>query len=233
MTSESGSRSAKEAGRFAIPVVQLALDVRTPEEALAIAEMGVRAGVDWLEAGTPLILFSGIPVVGKVASAFPGRRIFADIKIVDGARKYVVAAAGHGAHIVTVCGVASDATIRQAVAGAREAGVQLAVDLYAAPDPVARACEAVAMGADIVYLHYGGDPWATNPEGDGTPALVPVLRQAVDVPIGFATASTDSAVAAVEAGADIVAIGYPFLTGPDAEAMLTDLVRRVRSAVRA
>lgn len=233
MTSELGSRPATEAGRFTIPVVQLALDVRTPGEALAVAEMGVRAGVDWLEAGTPLILFSGIPVVGEVASAFPGRRIFADIKIVDGARKYVVAAAGHGAHVVTVCGAASDATIRQAVAGAREAGVQLAVDLYATPDPVARAREAVAMGADIVYLHYGGDAWAANPEGDVTLALVPELRKAVDVPIGFATASADSAVAAVEAGADIVAIGYPFLTGPDAEEGLTDLVRRVRSAVRA
>ena len=38
---------------------------------------------------------------------------------------------------------------------------------------------------------------------------------------------------AVEAGADIIAIGYPALGGPDAEPMLTDLVRRVRSAVRA
>jgi 3-keto-L-gulonate-6-phosphate decarboxylase len=216
-----------------MPVVQFALDVRSPEEALALAEMGVRAGVDWLEVGTPLILFSGIPVIGKVAAALPGRTVFADIKIVDGARKYVIAAAGHGAHIVTICGVASDASIREAVAGAREAGVQVAVDLYASRDPAARAREVVAMGADLVYLHYGGDPWAADPAGDGTLALVPVLRQAVDVPIGFATASADSAVAAVEAGADIVAIGYPFLTGPDAEAMLTDLVRRVRSAVRA
>jgi 3-hexulose-6-phosphate synthase/6-phospho-3-hexuloisomerase len=194
--------------------------------------MAVRAGADWLEVGTPLILFSGIPVVETVASAWPGRKIMADIKIVDGARKYVVAAARHGAHLATVCGVASDATVREAVAGARDSGIQLAVDLYASPDPVARAREVVAMGADLVYLHYGGDPWLADPVGDATLAQVPALRAAVGVPIGFCTASADLAVAAVEAGADIIAIGYPFLGGPDAEAMLTDLAGRVRSVVR-
>jgi 3-hexulose-6-phosphate synthase len=216
-----------------MPVVQFALDVRLPEEALAIAQMAVRAGVDWLEVGTPLILFAGIPVIEKVASAWPDKTVFADIKIVDGARKYVVAAARHGAHIVTVCGVASDASIREAIAGGREAGAQVCVDLYASPDPVARAREVVGMGADLVYLHYGGDSWAADPVGDRTLALVPVLRQAVDVPIGFATASASSAVAAVEAGADIVAIGYPYLAGSNAEAMLSDLVRQVRAAGRA
>jgi 3-hexulose-6-phosphate synthase/6-phospho-3-hexuloisomerase len=216
--------------RPAAPIVQFALDVRTVDEALAAAEMGLRAGVDWLEAGTPLILFSGIPAVEAIATRFADRSIVADIKIVDGARKYVVAAARHGATIVSVCGVATDATIREAIAGARETGVSVCVDLYAAADPVARAREAVAMGADLVYLHYGGDPWTADPAGDGTLALVPRLRQVVDVPIGFCTASADSAVGAVEAGADIIAIGYPFLTGPDAEANLTKLVGRVRAA---
>jgi 3-hexulose-6-phosphate synthase len=219
--------------RSAAAIVQVCVDVPSVEEALAVAQMAVRAGVDWFEAGTPLILFSGIGAVGPFASALPGRTIFADIKIVDGARKYVIAAAGHGAHIVTICGVASDASIREAVAGARESGIQLCVDLYAAPDPVGRARQVADMGADLVYLHYGGDQRAANPDGDGTMALLPLVRQAVDVPIGFVTFDARSAVAAVEAGADIVLIGHPFLTGPDAEAMLTDYVRQVRAAVRA
>lgn len=233
MSSDAVSPGTGRGGRFPRAILQFALDVRSADEALPIAEMAVRAGADWLEVGTPLILFSGIPVIETVAAAWPGRRILADIKIVDGARKYVVEAARHGAHMVTVCGIATDATIREAVAGAREAGIQLAVDLYASPDPVARAREGVAMGADLVYLHYGGDAWAADPAGDPTLAMVPALRVAVDVPIGFATASLDGAVAAVEAGADIIAIGYPFLGGPEAEAGLTDLVRRVHSAVRA
>lgn len=219
--------------KSAATIVQVCVDVPSIEEALTVAEMAVRAGVDWIEVGTPLILFSGIPVIEKVSSAFPGRQIFADIKIVDGARKYVIAAAGHGAHIVSVCGIASDATIREAVAGGRHAGVQVCVDLYAAPDPVARAREVEGMGADLVYLHYGGDQKAANPDGDTTLALIPLVQQAVDIPVGVVTPDARNAVAAVLAGADILLIGHPFLIGPDAEAMLTDYVRQVRSAVRA
>ena len=36
------------------PIVQLSLDLTSIEEALHVAAIGVRAGVDWLEAGTPL-----------------------------------------------------------------------------------------------------------------------------------------------------------------------------------
>lgn len=229
---ELGSATMRTPNKSDPAIVQVCVDVPTIEEALAVAEMASRAGVDWFEAGTPLILFSGIPAIKPFASALPGRTVFADIKIVDGARKYVVAAAGYGAHIVTVCGIASDATIREAVAGAREAGIQLCVDLSASPNPVKRAREAVDIGADLVYLHYGGDQRAANPAGDQTLALIPQVRQVVDVPLGVVTFDTPSAVVAVETGADIVLIGHPYLTGPNAEAMLTDYVRQVRSAVR-
>ncbi|MFB3133945.1 MAG: D-arabino 3-hexulose 6-phosphate aldehyde lyase, partial [Rhodothermales bacterium] len=35
------------------PIVQISLDVVEIDEALATAAMALRAGVDWLEAGTP------------------------------------------------------------------------------------------------------------------------------------------------------------------------------------
>jgi 3-hexulose-6-phosphate synthase len=35
------------------PIVQVSLDVETVVEALELAEKAVRAGVDWLEVGTP------------------------------------------------------------------------------------------------------------------------------------------------------------------------------------
>jgi 3-keto-L-gulonate-6-phosphate decarboxylase len=213
-------------------IVQVCVDVPSIDEALTVAEMAVRAGADWIEAGTPLILFSGIAAIEPLAAALPGRTIFADIKIVDGARKYVVAAAGYGAQIVTVCGVASDATIREAVAGARQAGIRLCVDLFATSDPVKRAREAAALGADLVYLHYGGDQRAADPAGDTTLELIPRVREVVDIPIGIVTFDASRAVEAVEAGVDIVLIGHPYLVGPNAEAMLTDYIRQVRSAVR-
>lgn len=216
----------------AAPIVQVSIDVPSVDEAVEVAAMAVRAGVDWLEVGTPLILFSGIPSIGRFVPAFPNRTIFADIKIVDGAKKYVVAAARHGAHIVSVCGVASDATIRQAVAGARETGIQVCVDLYASSDPVARAREVVGLGADLVYLHYGGDQRLENPEHDGTIAMIPRIREVVDVPLGVVTFEATHAVAAVEAGADIVLIGHPFLNGPDSEGRLAEYVRAVKQAGR-
>ncbi len=36
------------------PIVQISLDLVTIPEALETAHMAIRAGVDWLEAGTPL-----------------------------------------------------------------------------------------------------------------------------------------------------------------------------------
>ena len=40
-------------------IVQVSLDLRSIPEALDLAHIAVEAGVDWLEAGTPLILSEG------------------------------------------------------------------------------------------------------------------------------------------------------------------------------
>ncbi len=212
--------------------VQVSIDVPSVDEAIAVGHMALRAGVDWLEVGTPLILFAGIPSIRPIAEAFPGREVFADIKLVDGARKYVVAATNFGATMISICGVASDASIREAVAGAQETGSRIVADLYASPDPVARAREVAALGVDFVYLHYGGDQRAESPDADDTLALIPHVRAVVAVPIGVVTFDAQGALAAVDAGADIVLIGHPFLNGPESEAMLTDFVRVVKGTKR-
>ncbi|MEQ8339257.1 MAG: D-arabino 3-hexulose 6-phosphate aldehyde lyase, partial [Cyclobacteriaceae bacterium] len=36
------------------PIVQISLDIIDMDEALETAHMAMRAGVDWLEAGTPM-----------------------------------------------------------------------------------------------------------------------------------------------------------------------------------
>ena len=48
------------------PIVQISLDVTTIEEAIQTAELALRAGVDWLEAGTPLILAEGLRAVREL-----------------------------------------------------------------------------------------------------------------------------------------------------------------------
>jgi 3-keto-L-gulonate-6-phosphate decarboxylase len=213
-----------------LPIVQVSVDVSTVEQALLVAAMAVRSGVDWLEYGTPLVMFEGMGGLTQFAAAFPDRPIFVDTKLVDGAKKYVIAAANLGASLISVCGVATDATFRQAVEGARETGTKIVADLHAVSDPVRRAKEVVALGAELVYLHYGGDQRLENPKDDSTISLIPRVNQVVDVPVGIVTFDTDHAVDAIQAGADIVLIGHPYLQGRDAERQLSDFVTRVKGA---
>lgn len=47
------------------PIVQVCIDVFTLEEAIEVGHRAQRAKADWLEVGTPLILFNGIQAVGQ------------------------------------------------------------------------------------------------------------------------------------------------------------------------
>ena len=67
------------------PIVQLSLDLTSLDEALETAAVGVAAGVDWLEAGTPLLLAEGLHAVEGLRKRFPDHPIVADLKTMDGA----------------------------------------------------------------------------------------------------------------------------------------------------
>ena len=66
------------------PTVQISLDLTNIEEAIATAHLARRAGVDWLEAGTPLILAEGLSAVRRLREEFPEVPIVADLKTMDG-----------------------------------------------------------------------------------------------------------------------------------------------------
>ena len=65
------------------PIVQISLDLTNIDEALETAAMAMRAGVDWLEAGTPLILAEGLHGVRKLRESFPKTPIVADLKTME------------------------------------------------------------------------------------------------------------------------------------------------------
>lgn len=211
------------------PTVQVAIDVLDVDSALRVAEAAVRAGADWLEAGTPLITFCGTPVIGTLARAFPGVPVLADYKAMDGVRKYVLETASQGGHLATVCAVAADASVRTAVEAGRESGIAVVCDLYAAPDVGARAAEVVAIGVDSVYVHWGADQRAADPGRDSQADLAAVV-EAVRVPVGIATFSADDGVRAVRGGARIAVIGAPLIQQHDVEGALRDYVERVKAA---
>ena len=211
------------------PVVQVAIDVRTVDEALPIAEAAVRAGVDWLEVGTPLVTFAGTSAIGALARAFPGVPVLADYKMMDGTAKYVHETAAQGGRICTVCAVASDASIRAAAKAARETGVVLISDLYAAPDVPGRAARVAELGVDSAYIHLGSDQRAEEPSRDPLLHLEEVKGR-VRVPVGVGTFSAGEGERACRLGADIVVIGVPVIQVPDVEGALREYVERSKAA---
>src|SRR5829696_8317753 len=103
------------------PVIQIAIDVPNIDDALKLAEIGVKAGVDWLEAGTPLIVRRGIDAIGAIARAFPEYPVLADYKTMDSGGRNVQLTAEQGGKIMTVCAGATDETIQSAVEASHDA----------------------------------------------------------------------------------------------------------------
>src|SRR5688572_12491033 len=168
------------------PVIQLAIDLPDVDAALRLAEIGVKAGVDWLEAGTPLIVRRGADAIGAIARAFPEFPVLADYKTMDSGGKNVQLTKEQGGHIMTVCAGATDETVQAAVAASKETGVLVVVDTIGVRDQAGRSREVEAMGVHSVYLHYGADQWRKDASKDGT-QWIPSVRAAVKCPIGCGT----------------------------------------------
>lgn len=211
------------------PIVQVAIDVLTIDEALRIAEAAVKAGVDWLEVGTPLVTFAGTQAIGALARAFPGVPVLADYKMMDGVRKYVAETAAQGGRLATICSVASDASLREAIAAGNDHGIAMITDLYAHPDVPGRAVALEAMGIDSVYVHWGADQRRERPDHDPL-ADLPAVVERVKIPVGVGTFSVEDGVRAFRLGASIAVIGVPLIQAADVEAALREYVQEAKAA---
>src|SRR5436190_13634495 len=145
------------------PLIQLALDFPSIEEALAAAEVGVRAGVDILEAGTPLIVAQGAGAIGQLARAFPQMPVLADYKTMDSGFKNVLITQREGGHYMTVCANAADETVLSAIAEGRRTGIKVVADTIGVKDQAERARQCSDWGVDMMYLHYGADQRRADP----------------------------------------------------------------------
>src|ERR1019366_6566190 len=138
-------------------IVQISLDLTDIDEALETAAMAMRAGVDWLEAGTPLILAEGLHGVRKLRQAFPGVPIVADLKTMDGGYLEAELMAKAGATHVVVMARAHEETLRCIVKAGRDLGVKVMGDNLGCPDMVYAAQWLEDMGCDFVIHHIGYD----------------------------------------------------------------------------
>lgn len=198
------------------PVLQLALDFVDLPRAMRVAEEAVAGGVDWLEAGTPLIKSEGLQAIRDIKSRWPHITVVADMKTMDAGRTEVEYAAKAGARVVGVLGAASDATILECIEAARNYGAEIIVDMIQVNDVVTRAREVEEMGASYVGIHIaideqmqGKTPWDTLSE----------VAKAVSIPIAVAGGiNSETAPLALRAGASIVIVGGAITKTCDAAA---------------
>lgn len=211
------------------PKLQLALDHVDLHRALQAAEEGVAGGVDWLEVGTPLLKAEGLKAIRTLRSRFPKVPIVCDGKTMDAGRLELEAAAKAGASVMTVLGVASDSTISECVEAGRSYGIQVLVDLLGHPDPVARAKQAEAMGADVVNVHC---PIDEQMQGHDPFEMLRKVAKAVRIPVSVAGGiSAATAARAVASGASIVIVGGAITKAPDATAAARGILEAMRTGI--
>src|SRR3954467_6921115 len=195
------------------PIIQIALDFPTIEEAIAMAGIGIKAGVDWLEVGTPLIVSQGVATIGELKRMYPDFPVLADYKTMDSGGKNVMLTQQQGGQVMTVCGNAPDETVQGAVAASKQTGVWVVVDLIGVKNVGARARQCEQWGVNMVYLHYGADQRRADVKRDSTQWLDEVMGAvSKSFPIGVGTFDAQDAVRAVSKGASLVAIGRPVIT---------------------
>lgn len=203
------------------PIVQISLDVVKIDEALSTAQMALRAGVDWLEAGTPLIIAEGMHGVRALRERFPNTPIVADLKTMDGGYLEAELMAKAGANYIVVMARAHEETIKCVVKAGRDLGVKIMGDNLACPDMVAGAKQLEDFGCDYVIHHIGFDERrGIAAMGRRMPSPLDQLREvvkAVKVPVqAVGGLSIEQAVRTPEYGAPLVVLGAPLTIDADA-----------------
>lgn len=193
------------------PIVQLSLDLTSLQEALDTAAIAVDAGVDWLEAGTPLLLAEGLHAVEALRAKFPDHPIVADLKTMDGGYLEAEMMAKAGADVVVVMGRAHEATIRRVVEAGRDFGVKVMGDNLAADDRVACAVWMERLGVDFIVHHIGFDERAMISGLSPLDELDEVVR-AVSLPVqAVGGLSIEQAIQCPSRGAPLVVVGAPLV----------------------
>jgi 3-hexulose-6-phosphate synthase len=201
-------------------IVQISLDVTNIPEALETAHLAVRSGVDWLEAGTPLIIAEGMHGVRALRAEFPAVPIVADLKTMDGGWLEAELMAKAGATHVVVMERAHPETIKMVVKAGRDLGVQVMGDNLGAEDMVAAAKRLEDFGCDFVIHHIGYDERrGLAAAGKPYPSPLDQLREVVAAVRVLVQAvgglTVEQAVRTPEYGAPLVVLGAPLAIDAD------------------
>lgn len=202
-------------------IIQISLDIIDLDEALATAAMAVRAGFDWLEAGTPLLLAEGLHGVKALRKAFPNVPIVADLKTMDGGYLEAEMMFRAGATHVVVMARAHEETIKCVVKAGKDFGGFVMGDNLACADKVAAARQLQDLGCDYIVHHVGYDERrGIAAAGKRMPSPLDELREvvnAVRIPVqAVGGLSLEQALQCPEYGAPLVVLGAPVTIDADA-----------------
>ena len=202
------------------PVVQVSLDLTDIHEAMEMAHIAMRAGVDWLEAGTPFILAEGLHGVKALRKEFPNTPIVADLKTMDGGYLEAEMMAKAGATHVVVMARSHPETIKCVVQAGKDFGAVVMGDNLGCPDMVQGARELEELGCDMVIHHIGYDERrGIAARGERAPNPLDQLHEVVDavsVPVQAVGGLTlEQAIKSPEFGAPLVVIGAPLAIDAD------------------
>jgi 3-hexulose-6-phosphate synthase/6-phospho-3-hexuloisomerase len=204
-------------------ILQVALDQMNEHRALAIAQDSVEGGVDWLEAGTPLIKSEGMEVVRKLKELFPKKTLVADMKTMDTGAFETEMAAKAGADIVCILAASDDSTIIDAVKSGRKYGVKIMVDLIGIEDKVKRAKALEKIGVDYLCMHVGIDEQMI---GKTPVEICSSIVKNTNIPLAVAGGiNSETAADVVNAGASIVIVGGAITKAKDVT-KATELIKK-------
>ncbi len=223
------------------PIVQISLDLTDIKEAIETARIAVEAGVDWLEAGTPLILAEGLHGVRALRAEFPDHPIVADLKTMDGGYLEAEMMAKAGATHVVVMARAHAETIKCVVKAGRDFGAKVMGDNMVCEDKAAASKWMEDLGCDYIVHHTGFDE-RNGIFADTGRRLSPLddlkaVVDAVSIPVqAVGGLSIEEAISMPKHGAPLVVIGAPLAidahsfstTSGDLKGILTEIVRRIR-----
>ena len=173
--------------------------------AVQIAKEAVEGGVDWIEAGTPLIKSEGMEVIRTLRRAFPDKTIVADMKTADVGGYETEMAAKAGADVAVILGISNDGTILEAVRAGKQYNCRVMCDLISVVGKVERAKEIEALGVDYLALHVGIDQ---QMEGISPLAELRSIVEAVSIPVAVAGGlNSETAAEVADAGGGIIIVG--------------------------
>ena len=223
------------------PIVQISLDLTDINEAIETARIALEAGVDWLEAGTPLILAEGLHGVRALRKEFPDTPIVADLKTMDGGYLEAEMMAKAGATHVVVMARAHAETIKCVVKAGRDFGVKVMGDNMCFDDKASASKMLEDLGCDYIVHHTGFDE-RNGIFADTGKMLSPLddldaVVKAVSIPVqAVGGLSIEQAISMPKRGAPLVVIGAPLaidahsfsVASNDLKTILSEITRRIR-----